>query len=456
MNVFEYVRTTEEKTFLDKWKDRMNWSRSLSCLDPKVDIRTPIILAEEMIHRILSLSKPSIVRSWNWLDPCAGRGTFAYVLIYKLFDYLKDEIVDENERLEHILNHIYLVEINRGLYNNLSRYFKHVYHADFLDYDFKNMKFDVIVGNPPYQKKNKEGNSEKVPTGQLYIEFMKFAHEISEITALVTPQKWLKSPDYFDLRKDVFSKNLFLISKNPSGTFDDAAHIDGGTIFYIRNNTEPMSKLLIKNIEKSIEGDYTLDLRSKLTVNLDFDPKIVESVKEKILKNNSKFMSSLYRNPRNISSNHIKNSDIYKEKKFPNSTKVLFSRGNIRYIDSNMNLAQKLKSKNFKVTFERVYGGYWKKGGRFSRLQVNENCITSQSISFFEFDDIIQANNCMNYINSIIATLLRKIVQTDKNYTANSFSLIPIIDFTRSWADQELYEYFNLTQEEIDYIEANV
>jgi site-specific DNA-methyltransferase (adenine-specific) len=33
---------------------------------------------------------------------------------------------------------------------------------------------------------------------------------------------------------------------------------------------------------------------------------------------------------------------------------------------------------------------------------------------------------------------------------------LPKVDLTRSWTDQELYQHFGLTQEEIDYIEANV
>ena len=33
---------------------------------------------------------------------------------------------------------------------------------------------------------------------------------------------------------------------------------------------------------------------------------------------------------------------------------------------------------------------------------------------------------------------------------------LPKIDLSKSWTDEELYKYFNLTQEEIDYIESQV
>lgn len=37
-----------------------------------------------------------------------------------------------------------------------------------------------------------------------------------------------------------------------------------------------------------------------------------------------------------------------------------------------------------------------------------------------------------------------------------ALKFFPELDFTRTWTDQELYQHFNLTQEEIDYIESVV
>ena len=36
------------------------------------------------------------------------------------------------------------------------------------------------------------------------------------------------------------------------------------------------------------------------------------------------------------------------------------------------------------------------------------------------------------------------------------FNSLPYVDLTRTWTDQELYAHFNLTQEEIEYIESQV
>ena len=48
---------------------------------------------------------------------------------------------------------------------------------------------------------------------------------------------------------------------------------------------------------------------------------------------------------------------------------------------------------------------------------------------------------------------LFKIYWSGMNVSKKNFSLIPLVDFNKQWTDKELYEYFNLSKEEVDYIE---
>ena len=43
-----------------------------------------------------------------------------------------------------------------------------------------------------------------------------------------------------------------------------------------------------------------------------------------------------------------------------------------------------------------------------------------------------------------------------QNCMKNVYSLVPIQDFTKPWTDEELYEKYGLTQEEIDFIESMI
>lgn len=40
--------------------------------------------------------------------------------------------------------------------------------------------------------------------------------------------------------------------------------------------------------------------------------------------------------------------------------------------------------------------------------------------------------------------------------TQNTYSFVPLQDFSKPWTDQELYQKYNLTQEEINFIESMI
>lgn len=78
-----------------------------------------------------------------------------------------------------------------------------------------------------------------------------------------------------------------------------------------------------------------------------------------------------------------------------------------------------------------------------------------------------QAHNCAKYIKTrFIRFLANQTVNGRSNVTDNTFKYIPLQDFTSSsdidWSksisdiDQQLYRKYNLTQEEIDYIENTI
>ena len=138
------------------------------------EVFTPPELIYEMLNKLEEID-PKIYKNPNlkWLYPANGIGNFPMIAYIKLMDGLKSNIPDKKKRSEHIIkNMLYMVELNEdniliskrifGTHANIFcgsflpekdevnpkwvGYFKDKLSGKIID------KFDIIMGNPPYNE----------------------------------------------------------------------------------------------------------------------------------------------------------------------------------------------------------------------------------------------------------------------------------------------------------------
>jgi len=117
------------------------------------EVFTPSALIAKMLDQFPTScwSNPDL----KWLDPCCGTGNFLVHVYQRLITGLENAFPNKSKRSSHILeNMLYMFELNpknceicRQLFGQEAN----IECLDFLDYD-KGMKFDCIVGNPPFQE----------------------------------------------------------------------------------------------------------------------------------------------------------------------------------------------------------------------------------------------------------------------------------------------------------------
>ena len=75
-----------------------------------------VFTPNELIYEMISKLPRDIWEdpSKTFLDPCAGKGNFPIYIVKKLFVHLKEHIVDEEERLKHIVEkQLFMAEFQR-------------------------------------------------------------------------------------------------------------------------------------------------------------------------------------------------------------------------------------------------------------------------------------------------------------------------------------------------------
>ena len=157
------------------------------------EVFTPLELIREKCEKIPKdfWSNPNV----KVLDPCCGIGNYEVVLIEYFMNGLKDKIPDEKKRMSHITNEILycydICPINISLCKMITN-IKNVYCKDFLTSEF-NIKFDLVIGNPPYQEVNKKNKSIHGKEN-LYTKFIRKGLSLIKndgFLLYITPTSWL-------------------------------------------------------------------------------------------------------------------------------------------------------------------------------------------------------------------------------------------------------------------------
>ena len=175
-------------SIVDKYKNLLQVDDRAS----QGEVGTPVALVNEMLDKL----PKEVFKSNNstFLDPGFGNGTFLIEIVKRLRK--------EGHSIENIQERVYGTEISHRLYNKVAKLFSNynftkLYKEDFLTKDFSNMKFDVIIGNPPYQDGSKDGGQNKI-----YMFFCKQAIDLltdKGKLAFVTPTSAAKKSKRFTL-----------------------------------------------------------------------------------------------------------------------------------------------------------------------------------------------------------------------------------------------------------------
>jgi len=214
----------------------------------------------DLILEILSYIPKDILKNPNstYLDPCCGSGKFLLTLALILDKEFEDVIPDKIERMKHIFEkQLFGVEIDyqqfiickanfswemKSYYVNFENINYNIINSDFLENKnrINSMKFDVIIGNPPYNEESGSNeHSTKQKGGQnLSLTFIEKAFSLlkneNSIIAFVTPNHWFRQQDKGTAKKvkdKLFDEGNFIYANISSSEIEKKYFKNVGSTF---------------------------------------------------------------------------------------------------------------------------------------------------------------------------------------------------------------------------------
>ncbi|WP_308010185.1 hypothetical protein [Mycoplasmoides pneumoniae] len=149
---------------------------------------------------------------------------------------------------------------------------------------------------------------------------------------------------------------------------------------------------------------------------------------------------------------------VVKDKKFPGAISIYSSSG-VKYAELKEipNIKNKEQISKYKIIMPRITGS-----GVFGDYRPNIKiveptgvCTHSYVVAYLTTNKF-EVENVFLYMKTKFFRFFVEIFKATINISSHNFKYVPIQDFSRPWNDRELYQKYNLTQEEWQYIENNI
>lgn len=440
------------------------------------EIVTPAKVADEMVA-ILPFEELNEKADVKFLDIASKEGEFSVALYRRFGEKVKP-------RLYAIATSTLAYEFTRKVYTLLGMPVENIY-ADFTSFDLigKNnneiikqltdMKFDVIVGNPPYQETLEVGRS---LAKQLFPTFIKIGIKLApKYFSLITPARWFTADaqdNSFPKLRDFVKKNnhfATIVTHNGKKLFPNTElsmvnyflwdkDFMGNTQFveHIGDTPYALSRPLFeKNLEIVIPQNNIVSIIRKIQ-SIGYTPlNTITSGRDAF----------------GIVGKNIENRS--KPEPFENSVAVLCAYEQIRYISRSLISKGLDFLESYKVFTSKGNGG----AGLLtdgkpvaiigkSFVGVPNMACTDSLIPFGKFKSKLEAKNLQKYMASKFLRFCVGILKVSQNLYQNVYGFVPLQDFTANsdidWSqsvadiDRQLYAKYGLTAEEIDFIESMI
>ena len=328
-----------------------------------------------------------------------------------------------------------------------------------------NMKFDVVVGNPPYSMQ--DGGGDGTSAAPIYNLFIENAKKLNpKYLTMIVPARWYSGGKGLDSFRDgmLHDQRLAIIHDFPeTAECFPGLNIRGGVCYFLWDRNHKGDCKIINHNKGELLSDERPLLEQGATTFIRYNKAIsilhkVQELREETMDNR---VSS--RLPFGIPSNF---SDFSAEKTERNNVILYRSeRGNSKTANKKVWISSEAITKNSawkdkqKVLVSKASPG----GDDYPHAIITEpiyaekNSVCTETYLIVDFvNSKDEADNLISYMKTKFFRFMMALIKNTQNISKSVFAFVPVQVFSKPWTDEELYKKYNLTDNEIAFIESMI
>ena len=317
------------------------------------------------------------------------------------------------------------------------------------------MKFDVIIGNPPYQLSDGGFGTSAIP---IYDKFVSQAKKLNpKFLSMIIPGRWFSGGKGLDdFRKEMLhDKRIRVIHDFPDATdVFPGVQIKGGICYFLWSRDEKGQCNVISHSSGKVNSSATRNLLEEGAdsfIRFNEAIPILDKVRSK---NEDSIIDQISsRKPFGLATN-FRGDDSH----FDGAIK-LFQNGGISFISKEKLLKNVDYINKYKVFIPPLGSG----SDSFPHMILGKPFIGEPGTACTEtyiiaglYEKEIEAKNCLSYLQTRFLRFLVLLNKPSQHATSKVYQYVPKQSFLESWDDEKLYKKYNINKEEQLFIESLV